>query len=265
MGACLLRSLVATGTEMNAPANLRNQSEVARWMREITELANGNQILESKTIRRIPGPRGVALEVIDAIAAGGASEVNQFQVARQNQDYVLAKRVKLDDAGQKVVDVLDEEYTRIAKPYLVRCRPFDKTYRVAAGLPEAIAGIRYEYAPNGAFADAAQNPWNVRKAYIVSQRHDEISSSESIWPPYNADEIIYAIKVKQSPLFKATERTITGPNPEDFRDDVYEITWLDITARTFEPDFRPVGICTGQAGNWFVRVRAGDPYQEPEL
>jgi len=205
-------------------------------------------------------------------------EAEQFRVVKENQDYLICERVKLDAAGQKVETVLDTEYTRIAKPFDVRCRPWDTTYRVAAGLtPEIIvpeAGAtslrRYTYAPNGPLLDAPQNPWNIRNVRIVDDtidEDDEVQFTEIIDPPYiansNFSTIIVAARVTQRPIFTTTERVITGPNPGDFRDDVFDVDWIDLTERTFQPIYRDIRICNSRAGRWFVKIRASLPFIKP--
>ena len=218
--------------------------------------------LDGESIKWKKTPGGF-VPIVDIPTPEGSSEIEQFRVVHHRKDYVTGYRITVSD-DQLTVTEDTSELVRIAKPFELRATPWDG---------QTINGAAYVYAANefgqpALFPDDVLNPYWARR---VSYGPDvlevdgtdptgNVTFQEHIFPRYEGGRsIIYAMRVKQGPLFTVRETPAPVTAPEVFTD--YEIEWVDLNldARRFEPDFHLLKVClqntNGTSETGFVALR----------
>ncbi len=193
--------------------------------------------------------------------AGSSSVVEQFMVTSVHRDHLHCKR-----ATWRAIDGnwdIGEEVIRIAKPEELRKMGWDTT---GLGVAIGIDGYQYAYEAGGTDPDASVNPNILRTTTLMDGSDfgaDTVDYSEEVWPPYiGGRTIIYAVKVKQKPIFTLTQTEDVEGVPTAVS---YGIEWVDLNvgARAWQPKHRKLRVCVeGANGPWFIAVRASDSFEE---
>ena len=208
--------------------------------------------------------RGFRLKPKLPPGAEASGTVERFTVIREYKDYIVGHRATADLGADTFGRAITEDSVevRIAKPDWLRATPWDVTPRGGIGTGP-VDNYFYQYSddPIGqrvrTLADASQ----YGLATVLGG--NSVSWVENIYPPYlfadppttaPSKNVIYAIEVKQAPLFRVTEDGVD-----------YDISWIDrnVDGRYWRTQDRKVRVCVeGQTGPWFVLIPASNSFQE---
>lgn len=234
-------------------------------------------------------PKGQRLRIKIPPAATASGEIEQFRVVTVRRDHLVCNRYtktpQRDEGGALMYDAdgnllytesVDSEEVKIAKPFELRATPWHG---------REIDNKRYSYTQNGTDVDPANNPHNYRTVTILGEPNasgsiplgdlefwpdtasgETVVLKEKIWPEYiPSHTLIYAAKVKQSPVVYNSYNVAAGPGYDAFTSTEIVEDWVEISGQhKWEMEWSKVKVCIKNADDsvtsGYVLVRTSNTF-----